>query len=249
VGPGGALQRVIDGRPASIRRDCEASLQRLGTDHIDLYYLHRWDKQVPVEESVGEMARLKAEGKIGALGLSEVSADTLRRAHAEHPIAAVQSEYSLWSRNVEIAVLRACTELGATLVAFSPVARGVLTAEPPDPAAFEPKDIRRAMPRFDAPHYARNLQLAARHRELAAEAGCSPAQLALAWLLAQGPGILPIPGTTHVDHLHDDLGALTVQLSGTLLQQLDALWQPAAVSGPRYNEQNRREVDTEEYPS
>ncbi|MBL8329474.1 MAG: aldo/keto reductase [Rubrivivax sp.] len=247
VGPGGALQRVIDGRPASIRRDCEASLQRLGTDHIDLYYLHRWDKGVPIEESVGEMARLKAEGKIGALGLSEVSAGTLRRAQAEHPIAAVQSEYSLWSRNVELAVLQACGELGVALVAFSPVARGLLTAKPPEPASFEPKDIRRSMPRFEAPHYARNLQLARRHAALAEQAGCSPAQLALAWLLHQAPQVLPIPGTTRAEHLQDDLSALTVQLSSDLLQRLDALWQPAAVSGPRYNEQNSREVDTEEY--
>jgi aryl-alcohol dehydrogenase-like predicted oxidoreductase len=243
------VKRVIDGRPEAVRRNCEDSLRRLGTDHIDLYYLHRWDKQVPIEESVGEMARLKAEGKIGALGLSEVSATTLRRAHAEHPITAVQSEYSLWVRNPEIAVLQACRELGATFVAFSPVARGVLSAEPPDPASFDPKDIRRAMPRFEPQHYARNLVLAAQHRALAAEAGCTPAQLALAWLLHQGDHVLPLPGTTKVAHLQDNLGAQTVTLSVGIISRLNDLWQPSAVSGPRYNAQNTIEVDTEEFPA
>ena len=241
------VKRVIDGRPVAIRRNCEDSLRRLGTDHIDLYYLHRWDKAVPVEDSIGEMARLKAEGKIGALGLSEVSAATIRRAHAVHPIAAVQSEYSLWSRNAELGTLQACREIGAAYVAFSPVARGVLTAEPPDPAAFDAKDIRRAMPRFEAAHYAANLALAAAHRALAAEAGCSPAQLAIAWLLQRAPHIVPLPGTTSLVHLHDNLGALQVRLDAGLVVRLEALWNPGAVSGPRYNEQNSREVDTEEF--
>jgi aryl-alcohol dehydrogenase-like predicted oxidoreductase len=148
VGEGGALQRVIDGRPASIRRDCEDSLQRLGTEVIDLYYLHRWDKAVPIEESVGAMADLLRAGKVRALGLSEVSAATLRRAHREHAIAALQTEYSPWTRNPEIAVLEACRELGTAFVAFSPVGRGALTDTPPDPGAFDAKDIRRSMPRF-----------------------------------------------------------------------------------------------------
>ncbi len=241
------VKRVIDGRPEAIRRHCEASLKRLGTDHIDLYYLHRWHKQVPIEDSVGEMARLKAEGKIGALGLSEVSAPTLRRAHAVHPIAAVQTEYSLWTRNPEIAVLQACREIGAAFVAFSPVARGVLTAEPPQPEAFDPKDIRRAMPRFEAANYPANLQLAQAHRAIAAEVGCSPAQLALAWLLARGPDVLPIPGTTRVDHLLDDLGACRVQLDAAVVQRLDALFDPRVISGLRYNRQSLSEVDTEEF--
>jgi aryl-alcohol dehydrogenase-like predicted oxidoreductase len=243
------VKRVIDGRPEAIRRNCEDSLRRLGTDHIDLYYLHRWDKSVPVEDSVGELVRLKAEGKIGALGLSEVSAGTIRRAHAVHPIAAVQSEYSLWSRNAEIAVLQTCADIGAAFVAFSPVARGVLTAEPPDPAAFDPKDIRRAMPRFDAAHYASNLKLAAAHRSLAREAGCTPAQLALAWLLRRGPHVLPLPGTTSVAHLKDNMAALQVRLGDDVVGRLDALFDPRAVSGTRYNEQNSREVDTEEFPA
>ncbi len=241
------VKRVIDGRPEAVRRHCEDSLKRLGTEHIDLYYLHRWDKKVPIEDSVGEMARLKAEGKIGALGLSEVSAATLRRAHAVHPIAALQTEYSLWTRNPEIAVLEACREIGAAFVAFSPVARGVLTAEPPQPEAFDAKDIRRAMPRFTPQHYAANLQLAAAHRALAAEAGCTPAQLALAWLLARGPDVLPIPGTTRVDHLRDDLGAWDVALDASVLARLDALWDPKAVCGMRYNAQSLSEVDTEEF--
>jgi aryl-alcohol dehydrogenase-like predicted oxidoreductase len=243
------VKRVIDGRPQAIRRNCEDSLAALRTDHIDLYYLHRWDKSVPIEESVGEMARLKSEGKIGALGLSEVSATSLRKAHAEHPIAAVQSEYSLWVRNPEIAVLQACRELGSAFVAFSPVARGVLTAEPPDVAQLEAKDIRRGMPRFEPAHYAHNLVLARRHAAIAAEAGCTPAQLALAWLLHRGADVLPIPGTTRVDHLRDDLGALDIQLTDRTLQQLEALWPPGAASGPRYNAQSSREVDTEEFPT
>jgi aryl-alcohol dehydrogenase-like predicted oxidoreductase len=243
------LKRVIDGRPAALRRHCEESLKRLGTDHIDLYYLHRWDKAVPIEESVGEMARLKAEGKIGALGLSEVSATTLRKAHAEHPIAAVQSEYSLWARNVEIAVLKTCRELGAAFVAFSPLARGVLTSARPDPENFEPKDIRRAMPRFEPNNYVGNLRLAHRHDLLAAQAGCSSAQLALAWLLHQGDHVLPLPGTTQVPHLLENLGALPVTLGDDMIRRLDELWQPSEPVGARYNAQSSREVDTEEFPS
>ncbi len=242
------MKRVIDGRPEAIRRDCEASLKRLGTDVIDLYYLHRWDKlrPVPIEESVGEMARLKAEGKVRALGLSEVSAATLRRAHAVHPIAAVQTEYSLWTRNAEIAVLAACREIGAAFVAFSPVARGYLTAEPPDVATLDAKDIRRSMPRFIEPaHCAANLQLREGFVALAAGAGCTPAQLALAWLLAQGDDIIPIPGTTRVDHLLDDLGAAHLSLPATLIERAGALINQRTVSGPRYSVQSTSEVDTE----
>jgi len=247
TGPGGALQRVIDGRPASIRRDCEASLQRLGTDVIDLYYLHRWDKQVPIEDSVGEMARLKDEGKVRALGLSEVSADTLRRAHAVAPIAALQTEYSLWTRNPEIAVLQACRELGVAFVAFSPVARAFLTGTLRDVGTLEDKDIRRAMPRFTPGNHAANLGLLAQHEALAAEAGCTPAQLALAWLLAQGPDIVPIPGTRSVAHLQEDLAAAEVHLTPDLLARLQAVFAPEAVHGARYNSANQAEVDTERF--
>ncbi len=239
----GKLVRVIDGRPATIKATCEAALRRLKTDVIDLYYLHRWDRQVPIEDSVGALADLVREGKIRSIGLSEVSAATLRRAHAVHPIAALQTEYSLWTRNPEIAVLDACRELGVSFVAFSPVARGFLCG-PMDVAAFDPKDIRRSMPRFAADNYARNAQLLPAYQQLAREAGCTPAQLAIAWLLHQGPDILPIPGTTRIDHLTDDLGAADVKLSGDLLAQLDALINPRTVHGDRYNDQANREVDT-----
>ncbi len=242
----GKLVRVIDGRPATIKATCEAALRRLKTDVIDLYYLHRWDRQVPIEDSVGALADLVREGKIRSIGLSEVSAATLRRAHAVHPIAALQTEYSLWTRNPEIAVLDACRELGVSFVAFSPVARGFLCG-PMDVAAFDPKDIRRSMPRFAADNYARNAELLPAYQQLAREAGCTPAQLAIAWLLHQGPDILPIPGTTRIDHLTDDLGAADVKLSGDLLAQLDALINPRTVHGDRYNDQANREVDTERY--
>ena len=248
VGPGGALQRVIDGRPEAIRRDVEASLQRLGTDVIDLYYLHRWHKAVPIEESVGEMARLQAEGKLRALGLSEVSAATLRRAHAVAPIAAVQSEYSLWSRNAEIAVLDECRRIGAAFVAFSPVARAYLTGTLRDVSAFDAKDIRRAMPRFAPATYAANLALLAPYAAIAQQAGFSQAQLALAWLLARGPHVVPIPGTVNPAHLAENLGAAAVELSADVVAQLDALFQPQAIHGARYNAQNQAEIDTEDTP-
>ncbi len=247
VGPGGALQRVIDGRPASIRRDCEASLKRLGADVIDLYYLHRWDPRVPIEESVGAMARLKEEGKLRALGLSEVSAATLRKAHREHPIAAVQNEYSPWSRNVEIGVLQTCRDIGAALVAFSPVARGFLTATPPDPAAFDAKDIRRSMPRFEPAAYAANLQLWRGVQALAQRLGCSPAQLSLAWLLARGEQVVPIPGTTRVEHLRENLAAATVSLSIDLVAELEDLLREGRVQGGRYSAASQAEVDTEQF--
>lgn len=248
--PDGSVRRVIDGRPEAIRRDCEASLARLGTDVIDVYYLHRFDKlrPAPIEDSVGEMARLKAEGKIRALGLSEVSAATLRRAHAVHPIAAVQNEYSLWTRNAEIGVLAACRELGAAFVAFSPVARGYLTARPPDVATLDAKDIRRTMPRFiDPAHWAANLKLREGLVALAAEAGCTPAQLALAWLLAQGDHVIPIPGTTRLDHLADDLGAARIALSPAVIERAGALINQQTVAGPRYGAQATSEVDTENF--
>ncbi len=190
--PDGSVKRVIDGRPETLRRHAEDSLRRLQTDQIDLYYLHRWDKRVPVEDSIGAIGDLVRQGKVRAVGMSEVSAATLRKAHAEHPISAVQTEYSLWSRNPEIAVLQACRDIGAAFVPFSPVARGYLTGEPPDPAAFAPKDIRRQMPRFDAEAWAANLKLLPAYAALAQEAGCTRAQLALAWLLSRGDDIVPV---------------------------------------------------------
>jgi aryl-alcohol dehydrogenase-like predicted oxidoreductase len=241
------IKRVIDGRPESIRRNCEDSLKRLDTDVIDLYYLHRWDKRVPIEESVGALADLVHEGKVKALGLSEVSAATLRRAHAVHPIAAVQSEYSLWSRNVEIGVLGACRELGAAFVAFSPLARGFLTGALREVSGFEPKDIRRAMPRFEPDTFARNLPLVDRFAGVAADAYCTPAQLALAWLLAQGDHIVALPGTTRVDHLLENLGAAALTVSGESLVLAGELINDSTVAGPRYNPSNQLEVDTEAF--
>ena len=242
------VKRVIDGRPEAIRRNCEDSLRRLQTDVIDLYYLHRWDKKVPVEDSVGAMADLVRAGKVRALGLSEVSAATLRKAHAVHPITAVQTEYSLWTRNPEIAVLEACREIGAAFVAFSPVARGFLCDAVHDVAAFDAKDIRRSMPRFEPALYAANLALLPAYRTLAQEAGCMPAQLALAWLLQKAPHIVPIPGTTSVAHLQEDLGAAQLRLAPDVLARAEALINQHTVHGNRYSAQARGEVDTEEFP-
>ena len=241
----GSKVRVIDGRPETIKKTCEDSLRRLQTDVIDLYYLHRWDKKVPIEDIVGALSDLVRQGKIQAIGLSEVSASTLRKAHAVHPIAAVQTEYSLWTRNPEIAVLQACRELGATFVAFSPVARGFLCGAPLDIAGFEPKDIRRGMPRFRPENFAANLKLLPAYHALAQEACCSPSQLALAWLLHQGEHIIPIPGTTSVHHLLDDLAAVDVKLDASLLARLDALINQRTVAGNRYSAQANSEVDTE----
>ena len=240
----GTKVRVIDGRPATIRQTCEDALRHLQTDVIDLYYLHRWDKQVPIEESVGALADLVRAGKIRTIGLSEVSATTLRKAHAEHPITALQTEYSLWTRNPEIAVLQACRELGVTFVPFSPVARGFLCG-PLDIAGFDAKDIRRTMPRFAPDNYTANLKLLPAYNALAQEAGCSPSQLALAWLLHKGEDLIPIPGTTSVEHLLDDLGAVDVRLSAELMARAEALINERTVKGDRYNAQANSEVDTE----
>ncbi len=241
----GKLVRVIDGRPATLKATCEAALKRLRTDVIDLYYLHRWDKQVPIEDSVGALADLVQEGKIRSIGLSEVSAATLRRAHAVHPIAALQTEYSLWTRNPEIAVLDTCRQLGVSFVAFSPVGRGFLTGHPPDALTLGPQDIRKTMPRFMAGSYEHNRALLPAFHALAAEAGCTPAQLAIAWLLHQGDDILPIPGTTRVEHLQEDLAAADVRLATDLMRRLEDVMHDRLVEGSRYNEQANREVDTE----
>jgi aryl-alcohol dehydrogenase-like predicted oxidoreductase len=249
VGPGGALQRVIDGRPEALRRDCDASLQRLGTDHIDVYTLHRWDKRIPIEDSVGAMARLVEAGKVRAIGLSEVSAATLRRAHAVHPIAALQTEYSPWTRNPEIAVLQACADIGAAFVAFSPVARAFLTGKLSDVSTLQAKDIRRSMPRFEPDNHAANLALLPAWRALAQEAGCTPAQLSLAWLLARGEHVIPIPGTTNRKHLRENLGAAAVSLPPDRVARIDALFDPARIAGNRYGAQGQVEVDTEQFPA
>ena len=242
-------QRTIDGRPEKLREDLENSLARLQTDVIDLYYLHRYDlgTPVPIEDSVGELARMVEAGKVREIGLSEVSAATIRSARAVHPIAAVQSEYSLWSRNVEIAVLEACTELGIAFVAFSPLARGFLTSNDLDPQAFAEKDIRRGMPRFNEPHFSANCRWLPDFRALAAEAGCTPAQLALAWVLDRGAHVHAIPGTTSVEHLEENVAAIDLQIDADVLKRADALVNEKSVAGPRYPAGTQREIDTEEF--
>jgi aryl-alcohol dehydrogenase-like predicted oxidoreductase len=241
------MKRVIDGRPEAIRRHCEDSLRRLQTETIDLYYLHRWDKRVPIEDSVGAMADLVQAGKVRVIGLSEVSAATLRRAHAVHPIAALQTEYSLWTRNAEIAVLDACREIGAAFVAFSPVARGFLTRTPPDVAALDANDIRRGMPRFHPEPYAANLRLLPAYQAIAEEVGCTPAQLALAWLLTRGEHVITIPGTSSIEHLRDNVGAAAVTLAPEVVARLDTLINRHTVAGDRYGAQSASEVDTETF--
>lgn len=240
-------KRVIDGRPATILKTCEESLRRLRTDVIDIYYLHRWDKRVPIEDSIGAMAQLVARGSIRAIGLSEVSAATLRKAHAVHPIAAVQSEYSLWSRNAEIAVLDACRALGVGFVAFSPIARGFLAGSVTDLASLTPTDIRSGMSRFQEPAFSKNLELFASFQMIAAECGCTPAQLALAWLLQKAPHIVPIVGTRSIYHLEEDLAAAKVALSRTVVERLEMLINQASVAGARYPAATQAEIDTEEF--
>lgn len=242
-------KRVIDGRPEIIKATCEGALRRLQTDVIDLYYLHRRDFNVPIEDSVGALADLVAVGKIRAIGLSEVSAETIRRAHAVHPVSAVQSEYSLWSREVEIGVLAVCREIGATLVAFSPLARGFLGGELTDPVTqLFAGDIRLAMPRFAPDNYARNLDLLSGFRGIAASVGCTPAQLALAWLLSKHHDVVPIPGTRSLAHLEENLGAARFALSEAVIACLDALINERTVTGPRYNAATLAEIDTERFP-
>jgi aryl-alcohol dehydrogenase-like predicted oxidoreductase len=243
------VRRVIDARPATIRRNCEESLARLGTDVIDLYYLHRIDlkNQVPVEESVGEMSRLVEEGKVRTLGLSEVSAATLRRAHAVHPITALQSEYSLWTRNPELGTLDVCRELGIAFVAFSPLGRGFLTGALRDVSSLHEKDIRRPMPRFTPASYAKNLALLDAFGAVAREVGCTMAELSLAWLLHRGEHVIPIPGTTSVAHLAENIGAARVALRREQIDELDALINQHTVTGARYSAAVQAEIDTEDF--
>jgi aryl-alcohol dehydrogenase-like predicted oxidoreductase len=239
------VKRVIDGRPEAIRQNCEDSLRRLGTDVLDLYYLHRWDKKVPIEDSVGELSRLVERGLVRSIGLSEVSAATIRKAHAVHSVAAVQTEYSLWTRNPEIAVLQTCRELGISFVAFSPVARGFLSGKLRDVGALDAKDIRHGLPRFEPTNYAGNLKLLPAYEAVAAEAGCTPAQLALAWLLHKDSNVIPLFGTTSLEHLAENVAAAGVKLSPELMAKVEGVINQHTVVGNRYSEQSNREVDTE----
>ncbi|PNH86013.1 aldo/keto reductase [Arthrobacter sp. AFG20] len=232
----------INGRPEYVRSACDASLQRLGVDHIDLYYQHRVDKAVPIEDTVGAMAELVEAGKVRHLGLSEASAETIRRAHAVHPITALQTEYSLWEREPETKVFPVLAELGIGFVPYSPLGRGFLTGQLRSHDDFAADDFRRHSPRFQGENFTRNLQLVDRVKELADEKQCSPAQLALAWLLAQGEHIVPIPGTKKRERLAENLGAAAVELSAEDLGRLDELAPAGAAAGARYPHMNS--IDT-----
>lgn len=224
----------IRGDAAYVKRACDASLQRLGVDHIDLYYQHRVDPKVPIEETVGAMADLVKAGKVRYLGLSEAAAQTVRRAHAVHPITALQTEYSLWSRDVEAEILPTLRELGIGFVAYSPLGRGFLTGQIKRIDDLAADDYRRNSPRFQGDNFQRNLDLVAEIERMAAEKGCTPAQLALAWVLAQGEDIVPIPGTKRRAKLDDNVGALEVTLSDADLQRIDGILPPGAAAGERY---------------
>src|SRR3954463_1952747 len=229
----GEYKRILDGSPENGRRAIEGSLQRLGTDHVDLYYLHRVDPDTPIEETVGAMGELVKEGKVRHLGLSEAAPETLRRGHAEHPITALQTEYSLWTRDVEEEVLPTCRELGIGFVAYSPLGRGFLSGRFKSPDELDENDFRRSGPRFTGDALQKNLQLVAKVEELANEKGCTPGQLALAWVLAQGDDVVPIPGTKRRKYLEENLAAVDVSLGSDDLARIDAEIPKAA--GDRYD--------------
>jgi aryl-alcohol dehydrogenase-like predicted oxidoreductase len=226
----------ISGRPEYVRSACEASLRRLGVETIDLYYQHRVDPEVPIEETVGAMARLVEEGKVRFLGLSEAAAQTVRRAHAVHTIAALQSEYSLWTREVEEEVLPACRELGIGFVAYSPLGRGFLTGQFQSPEDLPEGDRRRMFPRFQEQNFKRNLELVERVREIAARKNCTPAQLALAWVLAQGEDVVPIPGTKRRKYLEENARAVEIEITPDEMREIEEIARPGAVAGERYPE-------------
>jgi aryl-alcohol dehydrogenase-like predicted oxidoreductase len=232
--PDDPTRRGVNGRPEYVHQAADASLRRLGIDHIDLYYQHRVDPDVPIEETVGAMAELVDAGKVRYIGLSEASADTIRRAQAVHPVSAVQSEYSLWTRDVEAEVLPALRELGIGLVAYSPLGRGFLTGAIQSPDDLEPGDFRRANPRFQGENFERNLELVRRVREIAVEHQCTPGQLALAWVMRQGDDIVPIPGTKRRRYLEENVEATEIELSDEDLARIDEAAPAGAAAGERY---------------
>ncbi|MBX5479216.1 MAG: aldo/keto reductase [Pyrinomonas methylaliphatogenes] len=232
----------VNGRPEYVIAACEASLKRLGVEVIDLYYQHRVDPNTPIEETVGAMARLVEQGKVRYLGLSEAGPATIRRAHRVHPITALQSEYSLWSRDVEDEVLDVCRELGIGFVAYSPLGRGFLTGRFKSFEDLPEDDYRRNHPRFQGENFQKNLDLVKRVEEIAAEKGCTPAQLALAWVLAQGEDIVPIPGTKRRQYLEENIGALDVRLTEDDLRRIEAVFPKGATAGARYPEQAMRYI-------
>lgn len=233
----------INGRPEYVQQACEASLKRLGLPTIDLYYQHRVDPRVPIEETVGAMARLVGQGKVRYLGLSEAAPDTIRRAHKVHPIAALQTEYSLWTRDPETEVLPTCRELGITFVAYSPLGRGFLTGKIQSLNDLAPNDWRRRNPRFEEQNLQRNLELAKRVENLAREKKCTPAQLALAWLLAQGEDIVPIPGTKRQKYLEENIAAVSLRLSPEDLARIDKVAPHGVAAGQRYPDEGMRRVN------
>jgi len=233
----------VNGRPEYVRRSCDASLQRLGVDYIDLYYQHRVDRSVPIEETVGAMADLIREGKVRFLGLSEAAPATIRRGNEEHPISALQTEYSLWSRDPEDEVLPLCRELGVGFVAYSPLGRGFLTGRFRTFEDLPEDDYRRNQPRFQGENFQRNLDLVQKVEEIARQKGCSPAQLALAWLLAQGKDVVPIPGTKQRRYLEENIGALEVQLTASDLQEIEEVAPKGVAAGERYHEAGMRTIN------
>ena len=240
-------RRAIDCRPETIRAALETSLQLLQTDHIDLYYLHRRDFTVPIEESIGALSDLVREGKIGSIGLSEMSAETVRRAHAVHPIAALQTEYSPMTRNPEIAVLDVCRELGITFVAFSPLGRGLLTDSELDPTHMAKGDIRPGMPRFQGENFVQNAALVNSFAQIAAREGITASQLALAWVLAQGDHVVTIPGTGRIAHLEENIMRWDWEMTAAVGAEVDALISRETVAGGRYNDAMQATIDTEEF--
>jgi aryl-alcohol dehydrogenase-like predicted oxidoreductase len=234
----------VSGRPEYVRSTCEGSLQRLGVDVIDLYYQHRVDPQVPIEETVGAMAALVHQGKVRHLGLSEANAETLRRACKVHPIAALQSEYSLFSRDVEGSILDACRELGITFVAYSPLGRGFLSGQIKSMNDLDAADYRRMAPRFQGDNFQKNLDLVKKIQELAAQKGCTPSQLALAWVLAQGNNMVGLMGTKRRKYLDENAAAAEVSLTGEELEQLEKMMPRGVAAGPRYPEQAMRFVES-----
>jgi aryl-alcohol dehydrogenase-like predicted oxidoreductase len=241
-GPAGEFLGV-KGDPDYVRSACEASLKRLGVEMIDLYYQHRVDPKVPIEDTVGAMARLKEEGKIRFLGLSEAAPATIRKAHSTHPITAVQTELSLWSRDAEAEVLPAVRELGIGYVAYSPLGRGFLTGQIKSPDDFPDDDFRKFHPRFQGENFAKNIALVREVEVMAQEKGCTTAQLALAWVLAKGEDVVPIPGTKHRKYLDENIAALDVKLTAEDLKRLDEILPPGAAAGQRYHDRGMETVN------
>ncbi len=233
----------VNGKPSYVKAACHASLKRLNIDHIDLYYQHRVDPETPIEETVGAMAELVKEGKVRFIGLSEAAPATIRRAHAVHPISALQTEYSLWSREPESEHLSVCRELGITFVAYSPLGRGFLSGQFKTPDDLSPSDTRRNIPRFQGENFYRNLELVNQVQAMASEKGVTPSQLAIAWVIAHGDQLLPIPGTRSLERLKENISALDIVLSPDEVARLDSIFPPDAAVGTRYAEQAMKRVN------